>query len=77
MTTRELRDRTRVEWCGYGLYKVTIMYRGREYRCHSNNSLAYDRIDDPDHSERWVSGGYTNKGAWQALYNECKIKNNI
>lgn len=77
MTTKELREKTNIQWCGYGQYKVTITYKGREYSCHSNNSPAYDRIDDPDHGERWEYCGYTNHKAWQAFYDECKRKNNL
>lgn len=77
MTTKELRDRTRVERCGYGQYKVTIIFRGKEYTCHSNDSIAYDRLDDPDHSERWELYGYNNHRAWQSFYDECKRKNHL
>lgn len=77
MTTQELRDRVRVKWCGYGQYEVRIKFRGKEYKCHSNNSLAYDRLDDPDHSEKWELCGYNNHRAWQSFYDECKMKNNI
>lgn len=77
MTTAELRDRVRVTKSGYGQYEVRIMYRGKEYRCHSTNSLAYDRLDDADHGERWEKMGYNNKRAWQAFYDECKRKNSI
>lgn len=77
MTTKELRDRVRVKWCGYGQFEVHIKYRGKEYSCHSTNSIAYDRLDDPDHGERWQSLGYNNHRAWQSFYDECKMKNNI
>ena len=77
MTTQQLRERTRVEWCGYGQYKVTITFRGKQYTCKSNNSLAYDRLDDPDHGEKWLSCGYSNHRAWQSFYDECKIKNHL
>lgn len=77
MTTQELRDRVRVKWCGYGQYEVRIKFRGKEYKCHSNNSIAFDRLDDRDHSELWEFLGYNNHRAWQSFYDECKMKNNI
>lgn len=77
MTTQELRERVRVEWCGYGQYEVRIKFRGKEYKCHSNNSIAYDRLDDSDHGELWKLCGYNNHRAWQSFYDECKMKNNI
>lgn len=77
MTLKELRERTRVEWCGYGQYKVTITFHGKEYTCHSNNSLAWDRLDDDNYRDNEVSGNYTNKGAWMAFYDECKRKNSL
>ena len=77
MTTKQLREHTKVTKIGYGSYEVRIKYRGKEYKCHSNNSLAYDRLDDPDHSEKWELCGYNNKRAWQSFYDECTHKNSI
>lgn len=74
MTTKELKEKVRVEWRGYGSYKVTIEYRGKFYSCTSNNSSAYDRIrgDEDDVPDRALRHFYTKKGALQALYDECK-----
>lgn len=78
MTLKELRQKVRVErGIVFCLYKVTITYRGREYTCKSNNSLAWDRLDDDNYRDNEVNGFYTNKGASQAFYEECKRANNI
>jgi hypothetical protein len=79
MTLQELRQKVRVERDRgfFYLYKVTITYRGREYTCKSNNSLAWDRLDDDNYRDNEVNGFYTNKGAYKAFYEECKRKNNL
>lgn len=77
MTLNELKDRVTVRRMGYGSYSVTINYGGRPYHCTSNNSLAWDRINDRDLRETEVGCGYTYKGAYAAFYDECKRKNNI
>ena len=79
MTTQELRDRITIQRTGYGTYKVTIVYRGETFSCTSHNSLAYDRItgyayDVPDKA---VKDFYTYKGALQALWDECKQRNEL
>lgn len=78
MTTQKIIDRTNITWKGMGSYEVKIEYRGKTYRCQSNNSLAWDRIhSDEDLGDRMKLDFYTKKGAWQAFYDECKRKNNI
>ena len=78
MTLQELRQRVKVQRDrGYCSYIVTITYRGKEYTCHSNNSLAWDRLDDDNYRDNEVGGFYTNKGAWQAFYDECKRNNGL
>lgn len=78
MTLDELRRRIKVERDkGFNLYKITITYRGKEYTCKSNNSLAWDRLDDDNYRDNEVNGFYTNKGAYLAFYEECKRKNNL
>lgn len=78
MTLQELRQRVRVtRGSGYCCYVVTITWRGKEYTCHSNNSLAWDRLDDDNYRDNEVSGFYTNKGAYEAFYEECKRKNSL
>lgn len=78
MTLKELKNRVRV--ChskGYCSYEVKITYRGKEYTCNSNNSLAWDRLDDDNFRDNEVHGFYTNKTAYQAFYDECKRKNHL
>ena len=63
---------------GYCCYEVTITYRGKEYRCTSNNSLAWDRIQIKDETlDRVKKSGYTLSQAHGAFYNECLIKNHL
>lgn len=75
MTTQELRHRVNVTFEGYGHYKVTIKYRGKEYHCTSTNTIAVDRMRD-DHNDS-ESCYPTPRQAMQALYDECKNKNNL
>jgi hypothetical protein len=73
MTEKELKERVNVRWAGYGTYKVTINYRGKEYTCTSHNAPAYDMLDDHDTRGAY----YTSKGAYQSFWDECKRKNNL
>ena len=78
MTTEELRFKLHIAWKGYGTYRVTINYRGKYYHCLSHNSLAYDRLNCTDIvSDRTVKHFYTYRGALDALYKECKQKNDL
>lgn len=74
MTTKELYDKVQIRWVGYGQYEVTIEFRGKTYKCHSNNSQAWDYKD-------WEPGDgphpYTSKQAYQAFWDECCRKNHI
>lgn len=71
MTTEQLLERVSVRLAGTGTYEVRITYRGRDYSCRTNNSLAWDAI-------RWGDRSYyTRRQALQALYDECRRKNNI
>ena len=76
-TIQFYRDHTTVTKISQGAYKIIIDYRSKEYTCYSNNSEAYDRIDDDNYPDNYVIGRYSNKQAWAALYNECKQKNNL
>ena len=71
MTTEQLLERVSVRLAGSGAYQVRISYYGREYCCRSNNSMAWDAIRYGDKSY------YTRRQALQALYDECRRKNNI
>lgn len=78
MTLNELKSKVCVRHDrGYCSYIVTITYRGEEYTCHSNNSLAWDRLDDTNYRDNEVNGFYANKGVYQAFYDECKRKNGL
>lgn len=77
MTLADIKEKTSVKWTGTSQYEVTIEYRGKTYKCKSNNSLAWDRLDDENYPDNYTVGLYTNKGAWLAFYEECKKKNNL
>lgn len=77
MTLAEIKQKTSVYWFGISQYEVTIEYRGKAYKCKSNNSLAWDRLDDDRYSDSYRVGFYTNKEAWKSFYDECKSKNNL
>lgn len=78
MALKDLKDRISVRHAnGYCQYDVEITYRGKQYKCQSNNSLAWDRLDDDNYADNYPVYGYTNKGAWKAFYNECKRKNHL
>lgn len=78
MTLNELKNRTSVRHAnGYCQYEVEITYRGKRYKCKSNNSLAWDRLDDDNYADNYSKCGYTNKEAWKAFYDECKRQNGL
>lgn len=79
MTKQELIAAVRVGTCHGGRFAVAITHRNQGYYCTSNNTQAYDRIRGSDdwHSDLEVHGGYTVRQAYQALYIECKQKNNL
>lgn len=74
MTKKELYNRITLGTCLCGQFAVTIEYCGKEYRCKSNNTLAYDSVRfNPEPGESY----YTPKQALMALWDECKTKNNL
>lgn len=79
MTTKELEQKVKYHWKGYGTYLIKIEYRNDNYECTSHNTLAVDRITGSDdwNSEYEVHCGYTYKQALEALYDECKRKNRL
>ena len=79
MTLQELKRKTSVKrQNGYNCYLVTIDFHGKQYSCHSNNSLAWDRISESYQLHEWeVSDTYTEKGAYLAFYDECKRVNHL
>lgn len=75
MTYLQLRERVFIHWAGYGTYQVTIIYRGKEYSCHSHNTMAYDDLGEEIKENRhWYS---TDKKAIMAFYDECKKANHL
>lgn len=81
MTLKELDYKVRYvgHTTSHGQYEIRIKYRGKEYKCLSNNSLAYDRIhsccDFP--SDSYIAFGYTYKQALQTFWDECKRENGL
>ena len=60
---------------GAGHYKVTIIYRGKQYTCTTNNMPA---VDDYNSDENERDGRYLRRKRGAAdLIAECKRKNNI
>ena len=58
---------------GYGHYKVTIIYRGKEYKCTTTNMEAIDAAKEGDNEK----GRPTRRQAFLSLYNEVKRANNL
>jgi hypothetical protein len=58
---------------GYGHYKVTIIYRGKEYKCTTTNIEAIDAAKEGDNEK----GRPTRRQAFLRLYNEVKQANNL
>ena len=75
MTLKELKKRTRfMPLQSRGSYRIVIEFRGREYACVSQNTLAIDRIKAADCLPPVTPDDYfsTEKKAYEALYAECK-----
>lgn len=73
MTLDQLQERTKIQKAGWGSYLVTITFRGKNYRCMSNNSLAYDDYQAEGHRSYYT----TDKQCLKAFYDECKQKNGL
>lgn len=70
MTHAQLKENTRVRHAsGYNCYHVEIKYQGQIWSCTSNNSLAWDCLEE--------KGYYTPKQALMAFRDECMQKNHI
>lgn len=75
-TLTDLKNRMTVDkTVGYNNYLVTIRHRNYVYKCLSHNSLAYDMLDWEPGEEKNVYN--SQREAWQALYDECRRKNNL
>lgn len=78
MNTSELFNRVMVSTTtNYGHWKVEILYRGKWYKCTTNNSVAVDRHNDDEAKGPNYQGIYTKKEALKKLWAECKKKNNL
>lgn len=78
MTLEQLQNRIDYSSVGYGIYHVTMQYRGKTLWAMTHDTLAIDRIKTDDCTPpRQVVGSYTLKGAYVALYNEIKRKYEI
>lgn len=67
MTTKELENHISRLVCVSGEVRYTITYRGKKYRCTTNNTTLIDRVKSDDSpSHKTVAGTY--KQALQALY---------
>lgn len=78
MNIWQLLEKVNVRSKGSGNYLVVIEYKGKQYKCQSNNSLAYDRIYNYLlFKNRKRAYEYTLKQALQRFYDECKLKNNL
>jgi competence protein ComGF len=75
-TLKNLERKISFFFSGYGHNKLTIIYRGKEYKCTSSNTQATDRIKDDNEG---VKDSYykTKKQAYLSLYNEVKRANNL
>ena len=79
MTLQQLQDKVRVEiTSSHGQYKVTIDFRGKEYKCYTNNSLAFDTVFHwLRYGEHNPVGYATTRQAYQSLWDECKQVNGL
>lgn len=74
---KQLKKKVFFFFSGYGHQKVTIIYKGKEYKCTSTNTQATDRIGSDNEGNDNNSYYKTKKQAYLSLYNECKRANNL
>lgn len=80
MTLNELKEKLDIRrGNGYNSYIVKMQYNGRTFQCHSNNSVAWDRLSDAKfRNPRDKEGeGITEKEAYEQFRWECMHKNYI
>lgn len=78
MTLQQLNDKVAICRESRGQYKVYIEYRGHQYTCVTNNSMAFDAINDWARGNDLPNGSYyTPKQAFQSFWDECKRINNL
>jgi len=76
-TLNQLQKNVSFLFSSYGHNKVTIIFRGKEYKCISTNTQATDRIKDDNEGLDRNSYYTTKKEAYLSLYNEVKRANNL
>lgn len=76
-TLNQLQKNVSFFFSGYGHNKISIIYRGKEYRCTSSNTIATDRIKDDNEGIDNDTYYKTKKEAYLSLYNEVKAANNL
>lgn len=68
-----LFDKIVIRRKGFGIYRISIFYRNKWYSVSSNNTLAYDRINNNYlYGEKQSVYGYTLRQAYLSFYNEVK-----
>ncbi len=72
MTLKQFTDKVSIDACNHGQFTVIIKYRNKNFRCSSNNTIAYDTI------RNYLQYNYyppkalmTPKQAYQQLWDEC------
>jgi len=80
MTLKELKQKLNgITNTGYGHYRISFYMYGKIRSCITTNTLAIDRINSEDYDcatnqKRFYA---TVRQAYQALWNETKIANNL
>lgn len=77
MTLKELEERVEVRRICTAQYNVTIKYRGKEYYCKSNNTLAYDTLVSYWNGDTVGYFYRTPKQAYMSFYLECRRANGL
>lgn len=66
-----------ITFAGYGHFKITSLYRGKEYSTISTNTMAIDRYRNDNIPPHIKEQHYSYNGAALTLYNEIKRANNL
>jgi uncharacterized protein YfcZ (UPF0381/DUF406 family) len=62
---------------GYGHFSVRIVFRNKTYEAVTTNTMAIDRINNTDITDKTHYLGYTRAQAVQTLYNHVKRANGL
>lgn len=66
-----------ITFAGYGHFKISTTFRGKEYSATTTNTMAIDRYKDDESPANRRQFYGTRKQAAQALYNEIKRANDL